>query len=251
MTDAAGGAWFALVLLVIAGLYAAVGQAGATGYLAAMGMLGLDPEVMKPTALALNLVVTFIAAVQFRRAGQVSWRTFYPFAVLGLPFSLIGGAVSLPGHVYYPLVGALLIAASALMFARAALPRAPSASPAPVAPPFWPALCAGAAVGFVSGATGTGGGVFLAPVILALNWVDVRRTAAVSAAYNLLNSAAALAGSYATLGQLPPSLPAWLAAVAVGGMIGATLGARYLPDRTLRCLLATILLLAGARMLWI
>ncbi len=250
MTDAAGGPWFALVLLVVAGLYAAVGQAGATGYLAAMGVLGLDPAVMKPTALALNLVVAGIAAIQFRRAGQFSWRTFYPFAVLGFPFSLIGGAVGLPGPLYYPLVGALLIAASVLMLARAAFPRSPQTGSAPVEPPFWPALCAGAAVGFVSGTTGTGGGVFLAPVILAMNWVDVRRTAAVTAAYNLLNSAAALAGSYATLGRLPPSLPSWLVAVAVGGMIGATLGARHLPERTLRCLLATILLLSGARMLW-
>lgn len=111
LAEADGGPWFAFILLVIAGLYAAVGQAGATGYLAAMGMLGLDPNVMKPTALALNLVVASIAAVQFRRAGQFSWRTFYPFAVLGFPFSLLGGAVHLPEHVYYPLVGAILLVA--------------------------------------------------------------------------------------------------------------------------------------------
>ena len=91
-----GGPWFAAVLLVIAALYAAVGQAGATGYLAAMGVAGFDAAVMKPTALALNLVVAGIATVQFWRAGRVSWRTFYPFAVLGFPFSLLGGAVQLP-----------------------------------------------------------------------------------------------------------------------------------------------------------
>lgn len=250
MTEADGGLGFAFILLVIAGLYAAVGQAGATGYLAAMGVLGLDPDVMKPTALALNLVVASIAAVQFRRAGQFSWRTFYPFAVLGFPFSLLGGAVHLPEHVYYPLVGAILLVASVQMFARALRPRPATGGAPPVEPPFWPALCAGAAVGFVSGTTGTGGGVFLAPVILAMNWVDVRRTAAVTAAYNLLNSAAALAGSYATLGRLPPALPGWLLAVAAGGTIGAILGSRYLPDRALRYLLATILLASGVRMLW-
>lgn len=247
MTEAGPG--FALVLLVIAALYAAVGQAGATGYIAAMGALGLDPAVMKPAALALNIVVAAIAAWLFRRAGQFSWRTFYPFAVLGFPFSLLGGAVQLPGHVYYPLVGAILILAAAQML-RAALRRRPDARPAPVAPPFWPALLAGAAIGFVSGTTGTGGGVFLAPVILAMNWVEVRRAAAVTAAYNLLNSAAALAGSRATLGRLPPELPLWLLAVAAGGALGATLGARFLPERALRLLLAAILLASGARMIW-
>ena len=244
-----GGPWFAAVLLVIAALYAAVGQAGATGYLAAMGVAGFDAAVMKPTALALNLVVAGIATVQFWRAGQVSWRTFYPFAVLGFPFSLLGGAVQLPERIYFPLVGAILIAAAIQLFRAAARARtAPGRAP-PAEPPFWPALSAGAAIGFVSGTTGTGGGVFLAPVILAMNWVDVRRTAAVTAAYNLLNSAAALAGSYAVLGSLPPQLPGWIVAVALGGVIGGTLGARHLPERTLRLLLAAILLASGIRLL--
>ena len=236
--------------MAIAALFAAVGQAGATGYLAAMGVLGLAPEVMKPTALALNLVVAAIATLLFARAGRLSWRSFYPFAVLGFPFSLLGGAVHLRGDIYFPLVGGILVAAAAQMARMAFLPKRTGADAPPVEPPFWPALLAGAAVGFVSGTTGTGGGVFLAPIILGMNWVDVRRTAAVTAAYNLLNSAAALAGSAATLGQLPRSLPVWLLAVAAGGTVGATLGARYLPERTLRVLLAAILLASGLRLLW-
>lgn len=241
-------AWFAPALVVIAGLYATVGQAGATGYLAAMGVIGFEPSVMKPTALALNLVVAGMATALFWRAGKFSWRTFYPFAVLGFPFSLLGGAVHLPEQTYYPLVGAILIVAAGQMLA-AALRRGSARSANPVEPPFWPALIAGAFVGFVSGMSGTGGGVFLAPVILSFNWVDVRRTAAVTAGYNLLNSAAALAGSYATLDRLPTELPLWMLAVACGGGIGATLGARYLPGSALRYLLAAILLFSGIRLL--
>lgn len=94
----------------------------------------------------------------------------------------------------------------------------------PVEPPFWPALGTGALVGFISGMTGTGGGVFLAPLILVLNWVDIRRTTAITAAYNLLISAVALLGSQTTLDRLPSGFPVWLIAVACGGGIGATLG---------------------------
>ena len=65
-----------------------------------------------------------------------------------------------------------------------------------------------------------------------------------TAAYNLLNSAAALVGTYATLGAVPSSLPPWLAAVAVGGLIGATIGSRYLPDVAIKRLLAVVLLLS-------
>lgn len=250
MSDASIDPWFTLALFVIAGLYAAVGQAGATGYLAAMGMIGFEPSVMKPTALALNLVVAGIATVQFRRAGQFSWRNFYPFAVLGFPFSLLGGAVHLPERLYYPLVGVILLLAAVQMFRAAGRSQQSKRSVTAVKPPFWPALLVGALIGFVSGTTGTGGGVFLAPLILSMNWVDVRRTAAVTAAYNLLNSAAALVGSYATLDRLPPELPVWLLAVACGGVFGATLGARHLPDQVLRYLLAVILLLSGLRLVF-
>ncbi len=115
-------------------------------------------------------------------------------------------------------------------------------------PPFIPALLTGAVIGFVSGATGTGGGVFLAPAILSMNWVSVRRTAAVTAAYNLLNSAAALIGAYSILGSLPHALPLWLVTVGIGGTIGSFIGSRYLPESALRYILAVILLMSGIKL---
>jgi uncharacterized membrane protein YfcA len=117
-------------------------------------------------------------------------------------------------------------------------------------PPLVPALITGALIGFISGTTGTGGGVFLAPVILSMNWVSVRQTAAITAAYNLLNSKAALAGAYAILGSIPPSLPFWLVAVAIGGLVGAILGSRHLPDKTLRYILAIVLFLSGIKLVF-
>jgi uncharacterized membrane protein YfcA len=210
----------AILFLVIAVLYAAVGQAGATGYLAAMALFHLAPATMKITALALNLVVAAIGTFQFWRGGHLSLRAFYPFGVLGIPFSLAGGAVQLPSHYYYPVVGAILLL-SGLQMVRAAFMRGDKDVPAPERPPFLGALIAGGAIGFVSGTTGTGGGIFLAPVILSMNWVSMRRTAAVTAAYNLLNSGAALVGAFRILGEAPPALPIWIAVVAVGGMMGA------------------------------
>ena len=237
----------AALILVTAALYASVGQAGATGYLAAMGLVGLDPSVMKPTALALNVLVAAIGTVQFWRARLFSWRSFYPFGVLGFPFSLIGGAIALPGRIYYPVAGVVLLLAAVQLVRSAGTARRVAAG-ARAAPPFGPALLSGAVIGIVSGTTGTGGGIFLAPLILTFGWVELRRTAAVTAAYNLLNSAAALAGAYATLGRLPPALPLWLVAAAFGGTIGATIGSRYLPDRSLRYLLALVLAVAGLKL---
>ncbi|KPF94586.1 hypothetical protein IP86_21710 [Rhodopseudomonas sp. AAP120] len=241
-------AWLAILFLVIALFYASVGQAGASGYLAVMGLFGLAPAAMKTTALSLNVLVAGIGTLQFWRTGQLSWRTFYPFAILGFPFSLLGGALQLPAHVYYPVVGVILIL-SALQMVRSALKPAAEQQLPPSEPPFLPALLVGAGIGFLSGMTGTGGGIFLAPTILAMNWVSLRKTAAVTAAYNLLNSAAALAGAYSILNAIPESLPVWLLAVGIGGAAGAFIGSRYLPDSALRYILACILVVAGIKLL--
>jgi uncharacterized membrane protein YfcA len=239
--------WLAVLFLIVALLYASVGQAGASGYLAAMGLFSMTPAAMKTTALALNLLVAGIGTIQFWRMGLLSLRTFYPFAILGFPFSLIGGAVQLPTGIYYPVVGTILLV-SALQMVRSARRSGAGSTLPPSKPPFVPALVTGAVIGFVSGTTGTGGGIFLAPVILSMNWVSVRQTAAVTAAYNLLNSAAALAGAYAILGSIPPAFPYWLVAVAVGGTIGAIVGSRYLPERGLRYILAVVLFISGAKL---
>jgi uncharacterized protein len=234
--------------LIIAALYSSVGQAGASGYLAAMGLAGLDPVAMKPTALALNVLVAAIGTFHFWRTGRFSWRTFYPFAVLGFPFSVIGGATTLPVHVYYPVVGVILLLA-AIQLVRSAMKTTAMEKEPSHPPPFLPALLTGAGIGFVSGMTGTGGGVFLAPIILIMNWVEVRRATAVCAAYNLLNSVAALGGAYATLNRLPAPLPWWLIAAGVGGVVGTTVGSRYLPDHGLRYLLAMVLVVSGLKLI--
>jgi uncharacterized membrane protein YfcA len=97
--------------------------------------------------------------------------------------------------------------------------------------------------------TGVGGGIFLAPLVLSLGWATTRQTAAISVVFNLVNSAAALAGTWATLPLLPARLPLWLVCVGFGGLLGSWMGALHLNPRTLRLLLALLLLTAAARMI--
>ena len=191
---------------IVAVIYCAVGQAGGTGYIAAMGFLGFAPDVIKPTALALNVLVPAIGCFRFYRVGLLTWRTCYPFAVLGAPFSLLGGAVDLPAAIYQPVVGALLLLA-ALQMVHSAKAAAAADERAPQEPPLVLSLLAGGAIGFVSGVTGVGGGIFLAPLVLSFGWISTRRSAAVSAAFNLLNSATALAGVWARSRPAAPIAP--------------------------------------------
>jgi len=238
-----------IAFLITAFVYAAVGQAGASGYIAIMGLAGLGPLAMKTTALSLNLLVAAIGTALFLRAGRLSWRNVWPFAILGFPFSMLGGLLHLPERIYFPLVGVVLIL-SAFQMARTALSGQRTGADACVTPPFTAALAAGAVIGFISGTTGTGGGVFLAPIILTMQWGTARQTAATTAVYNLMNSFAALIGAYATWDHIPSALPAWLVAVAIGGTIGAYIGSRFLSDRWLRGILSILLFMSGIKLIW-
>ena len=248
MTDLIEYAVIPLFFFLVAALYSSVGQAGGTGYVAIMGLMGFAPDVIKPAALVLNILVAAIGCLRFARARLLSWRSLYPFAILGAPFSILGGATNLPPALYHPSVGALLLLASLLML-RTAWRASTLDSAAPSEPPFFPSLIAGGTLGYVSGVTGVGGGIYLAPLILALGWTTTRQAAGISAVYNLLNSSAALAGAYMKPLSFSPAMPSWLVAVAIGAVLGSWAGARHLPPTLLRYILGGILFIAALRML--
>jgi len=235
-------------MAIIAAAYAAVGQGGATGYIAIMGLAGFGPDIIRPTALALNFMVSTIAAIQFGRAGHLEWRNILPFAILGVPCSILGGATHLSAALYHPLVGALLLVA-AWQMAQSAWRTRRTDERAGQSPPLPVALAAGAAIGFVAGVTGIGGGILLAPLMIALGWAGARQTSGAAAVYNLLNSGAAFLGLWWSVPALPALSPWWFAAAAGGGIAGSWLGVRRFPAWLLRIALALLLLVAGMRML--
>lgn len=231
-------------LLLVAALYGSVGQAGASGFLAVMGLAGLAPETIKPTALVLNLLVSSVVAARFGRAGYVSWPLLRPFLLLSIPAAFLGGWWSLPVTVFNRLLGMLLVIAGLPFFrGRAAAPEG-STPPTPPA-----AMVAGGVIGLVSGLTGMGGGVLLTPLLLVRGWAEVRTAAGLSAVFIFINSLMALLGRLRATPQLPAELP-WLAFAAVaGGAIGAQLGSRWLPAQVVVRLLGITLLVAGLRLL--
>lgn len=232
------------LFLVAAILYGSVGHAGASAYLASMALIGIAPEVMKPTALVLNILVAGIVTLRFARAGYVRPLSILPFLAGSIPAAFIGGGLTLPSALYRPLVGAVLLVA-AVRFgwtaARAGVEFPPRA-------PWSGAVASGAGIGLLAGLTGTGGGIFLTPLLLAAGWAGTRFAAGTSAAFILANSISGLAGNLASIGSLPPEIPLWLAAVAVGGAVGSQLGSRQMPAPWIRRALALVLLVAGLKL---
>ena len=233
----------ALGIALIALLYASVGHGGASGYLALMALMGQAPAEMLPAALWLNLLVSAVATVQYARAGHFAWRLFLPFALVSVPMAYLGARITLEAETYERLLAlCLLLAALRLL----GVFGAPTTATRPVHRLGAPVL--GAGIGLIAGLVGIGGGVLLSPVLLLLRWSDAHRTAAVSAPFILVNSAAGLIGLQA-VGPPAGLHIGWLFAALAGALLGSTLGARVLPDLRLRQVLGAVLLLASAKLL--
>ncbi len=230
-------------LLVVAFLYSSVGHAGASGYIAVMSLASLAPTVIKPTALVLNILVASIGTYQFWRAGHFNWRLFWPFALLSMPFAFLGGYLNLPTHLFKILVGIVLLC-SAVRFLRRTPPGEETASPSlPVAMPV------GAGLGLMAGLTGTGGGIFLTPLLLLMHWARVKTAAAVSAMFILVNSISGLLGNYSSTRQIPTFVVPLMIAVIVGGTAGSYFGSRRFPPDVVKKLLAAVLTIAGLKLI--
>jgi len=236
----------AVLFLIVGALYAAVGHAGASGYLAVMALMSVDAAVMRPTALSINILVATIAFVQFARAGHFRWGLFWPFAAASIPAAFLGGLVQLPAHALRVAIGVVLVL-TAVRMAYVAW-RPPTAAHKP-RPPNLPAMLAvGAVLGLVAGLTGTGGGIFLSPVLLLMRWADPKRTAATASLFILVNSVAGVAGVVADGWTPPASLWPLAACAAVGGLAGASVGSRKATPRNLNVVLAAVLVIAGAKL---
>ena len=233
------------LIFMAALLYSSVGHAGASGYIAAMALCGVAPAIMKPTALVLNILVATIATVKFFRAGCFSWSLFWPFTVASVPAAFLGGAITLPAHFYKPAVGALLLFAALRLFLTAHSLAASVIRPLRLSA----ALLSGMTIGLLSGLRGTGGGIFLSPLLLYMGWAETRQTSGVSAAFILANSISGLLGHLSGVASLPAAIPCWGIAAAVGGWLGAEFGSKRLGNATLRRLLALVLVIAGLKMI--
>ncbi len=236
----------ALAFLVVGALYSSVGHAGASGYLAIMALVGIEATVMRPTALAINILVASMASVQFMCAGHFSLKQFWPFAILSIPAAFLGATMPIGARPLQLAIGAVLLL-TAIWMARTAIQ--PIASTAPKPPPTSVAVGAGGLIGFIAGITGTGGGIFLSPISLYFNWADTKRTAALAAMFILANSIAGLSGLAVDGWKPDSSLVVLAGAAGVGGLIGSHLGSRRFGNRSLRSVLAVVLLVAGTKLL--
>lgn len=239
-------------LLLLAGmflaavLYSSVGHAGASAYLALMALFSVPPAVMRPTALVLNILVASVVSTRFMLAGLFRWRVLWPFLIGAVPLAFFGGSIHLPGNIYRPIVGVVLLIAAL----RLLLPQKHTTTET-VDPAIIPATFCGGVIGFLSGLTGTGGGIFLSPLILFMSWAETRTISGIAAVFILCNSVAGLLGNLSVVGSLPTELPYYAGVTVIGALVGTTLGVERLPSALILKALGVVLTIAGLKLIFV
>ena len=236
---------FYILLFVVAMLYSSVGHGGASGYLALMAIYAFSPEVMKPTALILNLFVSLISFLQFYRGEHFKWKIFLPLAIASIPMAFLGGIITMEASMYKQILGTLLFipVIRFLFFANIPDEELKKSNLAL-------SVLIGSLIGFVSGLIGIGGGIILSPILLLLKWTNQKQTAAISALFIFVNSLSGLAGQLTKGINFSPDMLAYVAVAFAGGLCGAYLGALKFNQNILKNTLALVLMLAGWKLIF-
>ena len=236
---------FYFLMFLVAFLYSSVGHGGASGYLALMAIFSIAPDVMKPTALLLNLFVSLTSFIQYYRGKHFHWKLFLPFAITSVPLAFVGGLITVDTFLYRKILGVLLLIPIIrfLFFSNVSVQDLKKSN-------IGLSLLIGAAIGFLSGLVGIGGGIILSPVILLLKWADMKQTAAISALFIFVNSISGLTGQLTKGIHFSPDMYAYVGVAFVGGICGAYFGSLRFNQSILKYLLAVVLMMAAYKLLF-
>lgn len=232
-----------ILFIIIATLYASVGHAGASGYLAAMAWLSFAPDSIKPISLILNICVATIVSYKFIRSGFFDRKIFIPVAIASLPMAFIGGTMTIDPHYFKLIAGVFLIISASLLLLREYIKPKTDVRPMP----FGYGLIMGAAIGFISGLIGVGGGIFLSPIIIMANWTTIKNASGVAALIILCNSITGLAGHLSSLNKIDSNIFFYIPAVIAGSFIGSYLGTKFLSNKLIITCLFIVLFSAGLK----
>ena len=224
-------------------LYTSVGHAGASAYIAVMSLFGLNAATIKPTALSLNILVSSYTSVQYIKAKLYDLKLAIPLLIGAIPMAFLGGKINLPGEIYKPIVGVIVLY-SAYRF----ITVKPYVEQTPKVYNKLSAVAVGAVIGFLSGLTGTGGGIFLSPLILFARWTTVKGASGTAAIFILFNSISGLLGNISSVKNLPEALPLYIVFVLMGSFVGTRLGIYHFAHVGVKRALGVVLLIAGLKL---
>ncbi len=246
--------YIAPLFFLAALIYSSVGFGGGSTYLALLVLFSFPYEQIPKIALILNLVVVSGGLIHYSRHQHLSFKRTLPLIVTSVPLAYLGGTIPVSENVFLGLLGfALAVAGLRLLFFFNATRDTDDGRTDRLAPTA--GLIIGVPLGFVSGLTGLGGGIFLAPLLYLLRWGNGRAIAATSCFFIFVNSLSGLIGQFSKNGgaqfiEPPELIVSLMLAVFLGGQIGSHLSVGKLPLTTLQRTTAVLILMVAGRIFW-
>lgn len=232
-----------ILVFLIAVFYSSAGFGGASGYLLAMKLFNIPAGVLASTALVLNIFVSSISFISYVRAGHFRMRLLLPFLVTSVPAAFWGATFKLSEQTYAALLYVILTYLALRMVFFPTLTEKNDWFPEPI--PLYLALLGGGVIGLLSGMLGIGGGIFLSPLIILMQWGSSKQAAASAGGFIAINSISGVIGrvTSGTFSFGDFGLPLLFVGL-IGALIGSQLGAVRFSGAGVRRALGTILVIA-------
>lgn len=235
----------AICLFFGAILYTSVGHAGASVYIAIMSIFGLPVTTIKPTALSLNIIVSSYTSYQYVKAKLYDMKLVIPLLIGAIPMAFIGGYINVPGDIYKPIIGLMLLYSS---YRFISVKQHEEKEPQEYK--FYYAVLTGGLIGFLAGLTGTGGGIFLSPLIIFAGWTTTKGASGTVALFILANSVFGLMGNITSIKSIPIELPLYALFALLGGIVGSRIGIHYFQHIGIKRILGFVLLIASIKLIF-
>lgn len=228
-------------------LYAAVGFGGGSTYTALLLLGGVTVGLVPAISLACNIVVVSGGTLRFARAGVMPWSKALPLVAIAAPLAFLGGLTPVKQGLLVVLLGCSLLASAVALFFPPPATAVRRLSPRLL-------FVLAAALGYLAGIVGIGGGIFLAPILHLVRWAEARQVAATASLFILVNSLFGLTGQVikGKGGEMAFAVAEhWplLIAVLIGGAVGTQVAIESGRALLIRQLTAVLVGIVAVRLL--
>ena len=238
----------AILFLVTAILYSSVGFGGGSTYLALLLIWGVPYFIFPIIALSCNIIVVSGNCFNYIRAGNLNLRLLIPYLIGSIPLAYIGGSLPIEKRLFETLLLLVLTTAGILLLFNFKSYDDREESYRKVSTLV--SILIGAALGFISGIVGIGGGIFLSPILFLIKAGRPKHIVTTASLFILINSISGIIGQLTKNMVLAEVLNYWylLAAVLIGGQVGNFLNLKIFSTRILALVTAFLVLFVAIRM---
>ena len=237
-----------ILFFVTAVLYSSVGFGGGSTYLALLLIWGVPYFIFPLIALSCNIIVVSGNCFNYIRAGNLNLKLLIPYLIGSIPLAFIGGSLPIEKRLFEILLFLVLATAGILLLLnfRSYDDKEESYRNVPIII----SILIGGVLGFISGAVGIGGGIFLSPILFLIRAGKPKHIVTTASLFILINSFSGIMGQITKNAVLNEISNYWylLLIVLVGGQLGNFLNLKIFPTRILALVTAGLVLFVAIRM---